>query len=499
MEKFHSTVSRRDFMKALGFAGVGVGAATASSPIFHDLDEVISAGDLKSDPWANYKRPWWVKERDFKDPSIEVDWNKLETWNWGSADNNTTLANPRHGAYGLYGQNDAKMQADMDAMAEVSQYNRDYRENELKKGTPGFARRDWALYAGSRYLTFGSGMEAWPWGGKHPETALGVPFRTVPKWTGTPEEATNMLRAAAHAFEAPNMGVIEHDSDTKKLFYTQKYSRWEDVDTGYEDEKGIGVIPNSCKWGVYLVIRQNEEATRKGYSGQHGLGRSVGYFAGPLILRRMQQFVGGLGYQTYGPKHHYHGAGMNVAMGPLCGLSELGRTGTHITPEFGTMIRYTPGLLTDLPQAPTKPIDAGMSDFCKTCKLCAKFCNEVLSEMTTSSYTQVIPMDDEPTYEVTGPWNRVGIKQFPHYWPTCNCGTHGCITACPFATKGSGAAAMHGVIRAMIGTSTLFNGFFASMEDTFYPHPHKTVDEMAAWWDRELTTWKYDRQWIHEL
>jgi histidinol-phosphate/aromatic aminotransferase/cobyric acid decarboxylase-like protein len=42
MGKFHSTVSRRTFMKGLGLAGAGIGAAAAAAPVFHDLDEVSS-------------------------------------------------------------------------------------------------------------------------------------------------------------------------------------------------------------------------------------------------------------------------------------------------------------------------------------------------------------------------------------------------------------------------------------------------------------------------
>jgi hypothetical protein len=35
MSKFHSTVSRRTFMKGLGLAGAGLGTAAATAPVFH--------------------------------------------------------------------------------------------------------------------------------------------------------------------------------------------------------------------------------------------------------------------------------------------------------------------------------------------------------------------------------------------------------------------------------------------------------------------------------
>jgi len=40
MSKFHSIVSRRQFMKGLGLTGAGIGAAALTAPMFHDLDEV---------------------------------------------------------------------------------------------------------------------------------------------------------------------------------------------------------------------------------------------------------------------------------------------------------------------------------------------------------------------------------------------------------------------------------------------------------------------------
>jgi len=43
MSKFHSTITRRDFMKGLGLAGAGLGAAAATAPVFRDLDEIVSS------------------------------------------------------------------------------------------------------------------------------------------------------------------------------------------------------------------------------------------------------------------------------------------------------------------------------------------------------------------------------------------------------------------------------------------------------------------------
>ena len=70
MRGFHSTLSRRDFMKGLGLAGAGIGTVAAVAPAFHDLDELTSKG-------TQTQLDWWVKERELENPrkrSIAAVW-----------------------------------------------------------------------------------------------------------------------------------------------------------------------------------------------------------------------------------------------------------------------------------------------------------------------------------------------------------------------------------------------------------------------------------------
>jgi disulfide bond formation protein DsbB len=81
MAKYHSTLSRREFLKALGLGGAGLGASAALGSVapwsgqpVRDLDEMIAS------PSATFVRPSWVKEVD--KPTVEVNWQGMKRFDY---------------------------------------------------------------------------------------------------------------------------------------------------------------------------------------------------------------------------------------------------------------------------------------------------------------------------------------------------------------------------------------------------------------------------------
>jgi len=165
----------------------------------------------------------------------------------------------------------------------------------------------------------------------------------------------------------------------------------------------------------------------------------------------------------------------------------MSRLNRIITPEYGPMVRVFK-MVTNLPVAPTKPIDAGIMNFCKDCNTCATYCPS--GSLSTRR---------EPSYETQGGWNRGGVKTWyenaltcRNYWAEVgtNCGI--CFAVCPFSVKDR--AFIHQMVQGVIGTTPIFNSAFADMSRRLYApgpidEPQKDTEE---WWTLDYSEYGID-------
>ena len=453
MSKFHSSVSRREFMKAISLAGAGVSAAAALAPGFQDLDELTASENTHT------QHRWWVKERDYEDITTPIDWNVFAAW-----------SATRYPAVPMV------TQANTEAKARATEW---MKQANLS-GKPNCTTKDLGIWAAVNNVT---AIPAWDgpvpasWG-----------FDAV-RHDATPEENLSILRAALHYFGAPRAGGIELDEHTKRLFDDGKWV-WEDIDKGFMDAKKVYHIPNKCKYLVVWYTKQEYTQARYGIGevGDDNRAMPLGYASNrhayshaPAVNIKAMTFVKALGYQAYSARFM---AGMqaNVPLGIFSGLAEQGRTAYSLSPDHGLSLRYMDYVLTDLPIAPSKPIDAGLVNFCKVCARCADVC-------PTNSVTK----DNDISWEPVGPFNRTGFKGWHMNIQTCwDFGSPGnccvCQTACPF--NHPEASMVHPIIRATVGNTSIFNNFFARMDGFMKYSEYENGEE--SWWNRDLRTWKHD-------
>jgi reductive dehalogenase len=470
MGKFHSTISRRDFMKAVGLGGLGAAAVAGGVPVFTDLDEVLGREH-------NFKRmPWYVSERDMMDPTVPIDWDPKWRVDGRLA---REYRNPDSDFYfDAYSLEQCHLYHDY-AMEEDPNYD----WNDPRRQALDFMSR--RAYSGDRYSFLG------------PDSTRGTnPTDTgYPKWNGTPEENMKLLRGAVRFLGGDDIGVAEHDTKLDRFLctYDMEGYRMDYIsasEPSIDTENRIKVIPNSFKWCFTWTYRQPMDLTRRQQGGilrgypdcnplRIGENASVWYcyFRMNIVEIQLMGFIRALGYDCVagGMQSITSGTAIATATGML-EHARMGQVALH--PKWGATVRGTYKMFTNLPLVPTKPIDAGIYEFCKTCGICAEHCPGGIIQKNEPTWTTGRNPEKgdegEPLpYQSQGylGW-RTDIGKCPHC-PTCQ-GT------CPFNQLADGSWT-HDITKAVIAQTSLFNGFFTQMDKWFDYGRKPQVDFWDIW------------------
>ena len=429
---------------------------------YRDLDEV------KASPAAERKLPWWIKETD--KPTVEIDWDAMERFDCSKI----MFLNGFAQAIGP----EKAMKAGEKAMETA--------KKTMSGKKPGFSLKEKALVAGGWLTSLLTTEQAFLGPGIIvPTNFCGIPEGLdYPRYEGTPEENTRMITAAAKIYGAASVGVVELDENTRKLIYSfdgWDGRRWEfeDVDKAYETKKKK-VIPYKAQWVIVYTVRMSPPTMARAPSVLEEAATSMGYSEGTSVQLRLQQFLNRLGYQCLADGN-MGTSGNSPGFGVLAGLGELSRLNRMISPRWGPLVRVFK-VITDLPLAPTKPIDAGIFRFCRICKKCAEVCP-----------SNALSMETEPSWETQGPWNNAGVKAYYEKAPNCfsywlklgghDCGI--CLASCPFSKQDG--SFIHDLVRQIVATTPAFNGMFRKMDtDPGYG------EDPEAWWDLDLPPHGFD-------
>lgn len=457
-------LSRREFLRlaglGLGSAAVATTAATkASSPAAKEM-----AKHSFSDPAGRPNRPWWVKTVD--EPTTEIDYNVYERFS-------EQLVSVRGPGLGIHGG--------AELPGQLAEEGAKLKMDRLKNETPGWALRDNAIYNAQMWDLRGESYYLGPQTVETPED-LGIP-----KWTGTPEEAAKMLRAAMRHFGASMVTFHKLTDDTRKFIYSHdpdgKELIFTDEEEAYETEEAR-FIPKKCEWVISYAMHMSFETLRRSPTHTACQTTLATYGRSRRTQGVTQEFLRGLGYQALG-EASINALAVAPAYAVLSGMGEMGRMNRVITPEFGPMVRIFK-IITDLPLAEDKPIDAGIMEFCKSCKKCAEACP-----------SGAISFDDEPSWEVAGGWNVPGHKSWFEdsvkcmtYWRNGsgnNCTI--CFAVCPFSKEDK--AWVHDWVKFGIAKLPIMDGFYRSMDDAFGYGVQADPDE---WWDLDLPVYGFSTE-----
>ncbi|MEN8494310.1 reductive dehalogenase [Dehalococcoides sp. THU3] len=462
MSSFHSILTRRDFMKGLGLGTAGVSAATVAVPLFHDLDEMMASEGSDSTNFEE-KLPWYVKRREYGNPTVEVDWNALQRWH-GKYNNDSAHLTPAH-----YKQRVAQQFVD--------------RKNNILANRAGFTLRDYGL----NYTGF-----AWPThtvGSTNTPESLGVP-----KWEGTPEQNARMLRAVARWAGGSMCEFFELDEKYQKLIPmidgdARKPIIFEDVPQEYINSKNEWVWPIKFKYGMVCMIPRELELMRRSPSGFARSSVGKGYDQGFILDYRIQTFLRNIGYDAVAF------SSQSVPFSVMSGIGELVRMNVASPPAYGPMTSIGHVYFTDLPLPASRPVDAGMLRFCKQCIKCAEICP------AESSFSKEM---GEPAWDITATnnpagkpdnlkpelFNNFGKRIWPFnqfacksYWMTLGCAScTACSGSCVFSKER--LSSIHELVKPILATTPVMNNFFYKM-DSLFSYGRLPMCEWDNWWDED--------------
>lgn len=451
-------LTRRQFIQALGMASVTAGAVSTTSLVTggHSLGAPMSGGV--------YRRPWWVRQVD--EPTTGIDWEVMQRVD---AVRNTLARKPALGPFGS---------AEENAYLENARLQNEF--TRLTNNEPGFTLKDFALTN-----AFSGTSDVMPRSFLGPRQAPRPEDMGVPRWDGTQEENARLLKVAMQQMGAATVGIVELDERTRKLIYSVdndgKRIEFENVEQAYEDDEKR-VIPFAARWVVVYTVQMSDIAIKRAPTKIAQMTTIETYQRGLIIQNNVQEFLRGLGYQALG-EADTNGLGIAPAFAVLAGLGELSRLNRVITPEFGPMVRIFK-LITDLPLAPDKPIDAGIARFCRACKKCAEACPP-----------SALSFETEPGWVPVGEWNNAGHQAWfedsvrcRRYWYEelgSNCGI--CFSVCPFSKRNR--SFMHDLVRMQIATFPELDELTRSMDDAF---GYGVQKDPGDWWDLDLPEYGID-------
>ncbi len=288
---------------------------------------------------------------------------------------------------------------------------------------------------------------------------------------------TAQAKLAARLYGADLVGMAELDRNfvyshiAKNRFkfrkdINRKEINFKDIEYPEENEKEL-IIPNSVNNAIVMGIGNSRELLQTAPSAMTHASGSIGYTRQSVATLSLCEYIRSLGYVAIPCSNT---TVLQTPMGIAAGLGQAGRLGTLITPEFGPNLKVFT-VLTNMPVRHDKPIDFGVTEFCETCKKCARECPSKTITEGPRSYTARTKCSQDGVLK----WQNDYMKCL-EYWVEGGTNCSLCLSVCPY-TKG--AAWIHDVIGVTIDKLRFLDPVMLGLDDAF--GYGKRRDEKDVW------------------
>jgi len=235
---------------------------------------------------------------------------------------------------------------------------------------------------------------------------------TVPLIMKSPEKTSALIKKIAHEFGSTLVGITKLNPD-----WVYKYPM---PGRGFDPDKPVEV-PKHWQYAIVVGVPMSWDPLYA--NPTYGTSYDA-YSRSRIVAFRLASFIRQLGYPA---RPHTPGTNYDLMVPPIvvdAGIGEQGRNSIVVTPELGCNFR--PSIITtSLPMKPDKPIEFGVQEFCKTCKICAENCP-----------SGAITYGDKE--QIRGYLRyRLNSTKCHNFWYSTlgNLGCRLCVAVCPFTRK----------------------------------------------------------------
>jgi len=261
-----------------------------------------------------------------------------------------------------------------------------------------------------------------------------------------PAQTSRLIKMVSHQFGSTLVGIAKLNPD-----WVYKYPM--NGGRGFKTHEPVDVPKH---WTYAIVVGVPMSWDPMYANPPYGTSNDA-YSLSRIVAFRLTAFIKSLGYAA---RPHTPGGSYDLMVPPICvdaGLGEQGRHSIVITPELGCNFRPSV-VTTNIPMQVDKPIDFGVQDFCKTCKICAEQCP-----------SGAISAGEKQT--IRG-YKRYALhsSKCSNFWSSKlgNTGCRLCVAVCPYSRKSNWLheTAFNVALHDPTGMSDMA---LAKMQSTLYP------------------------------
>jgi len=228
----------------------------------------------------------------------------------------------------------------------------------------------------------------------------------------SPEKTSKLIKKISHELGSTLVGIAKLNPDWVYLYPHRG--------RGFDPEQPIEVPKH---WEYAIVVGTPMSWDPMYANPNYGTSNDA-YSRSRIVAYRVASYIKSLGYAA---RPHTPGNSYDLMVPPICvdaGIGEQGRHSIVITPELGCNFR--PAVVTtNLPLIPDKPIDFGVQDFCKSCKVCAEVCPSGAITMEDKTEIRGYLRYQLNTAKCLNMWNSTMGSM----------GCRLCVASCPYTRK----------------------------------------------------------------